>query len=83
MINSRRRWLKVLMIAAVAWLVPTGLAMADLTAKQLQKWPSIPRISRHVSAAPAYAIAAAAFVVVTLLAFRSAHRGTRGGGRRK
>ena len=72
-----------LLAAGVAWLIPGGFAAAELTREQLNKWPAIPRISAHASPAAAYAIAAAAFVAVTVLAFRSAHRGTRGGGRRK
>ena len=43
----------------------------------------IPRITTHASPIPAYGIALAAALGVTIMAFRNAHRGTRGGGREK
>ncbi len=54
---------------------------AQLKSKQIPAY--IPKLTEHTSPAVTYIIAGLALTGVTVATFRSAHRGTRGGGREK
>ena len=71
----------ILTVAGACLLWRGSPVQAQLSAKQIPAY--IPKLTTHASPFAAYAIAFLALVGVTVVMFRSAHRGTRSGGREK
>ncbi len=73
----------VVVLALAAGGLPGMISpvQAQLVSKQIPAY--IPKLTTHASPFKAYAVAFLGLVGVTLATFRSAHRGTRSGGREK
>ena len=71
----------VLTVAAGSLSGMVSSVQAQLVSKQIPAY--IPKLTTHASPFTAYAVAFLATVGVAVATFRSAHRGTRAGGREK
>jgi len=85
-VYMKRPWL----ICFYSWITVSLMAMMSSPARLLAQIPSdgpnkldaaIPRISQTNSSIPPYLLSGLALILVVLIAFRSAHRGSRRGGR--
>lgn len=79
-LSSRAIWV-VLAVAACSLSAAVSSVQAQLVSKQIPAY--IPKLTTHASPFTAYAVAFLATVGVAIATFRSAHRGTRSGGREK
>ena len=71
----------VLIVAGGSLMGMASSVQAQLVSKQIPAY--IPKLTTHASPFTAYAVAFLGTVGVTIATFRSAHRGTRAGGREK